>query len=177
MFKTERALVGTLGESDAPALRSYLLENVEHHKPWEPAREPGYYSLDNVEHRIREYTRQQRVDNALTLAAFSRDGTEIVALLSFTNVVRGVFLACNLGFSISRSCEGKGMMYEILSAAIDHVFNELNLRRIMANYMPHNVRSAALLSRLGFEKEGMARSYLKIAGVWQDHVLTSRIAP
>ena len=46
----------------------------------------------------------------------------------------------------------------------------------MANYMPHNSRSAALLFRLGFEKEGVARSYLKIAGKWQDHVLTSKIA-
>jgi ribosomal-protein-alanine N-acetyltransferase len=47
----------------------------------------------------------------------------------------------------------------------------------MANYMPENKRSARVLEKLGFEKEGMARDYLKIAGEWRDHVLTAKINP
>jgi [ribosomal protein S5]-alanine N-acetyltransferase len=43
--------------------------------------------------------------------------------------------------------------------------------------MPANTRSARLLERLGFEREGMARAYLKIADKWEDHVLTARINP
>jgi ribosomal-protein-alanine N-acetyltransferase len=31
------------------------------------------------------------------------------------------------------------------------------------------------LGRLGFEKEGLARKYLKIDGRWEDHLLTSLI--
>ena len=68
-------------------------------------------------------------------------------------------------------------MFEILQAAIDHVFSEYNLHRIMANYIPSNIRSEKLLDKLGFQKEGLAKSYLKIAGSWQDHVLTSKINP
>ncbi len=49
------------------------------------------------------------------------------------------------------------------------------LHRVMANYVPSNIRSENLLNRLGFRKEGTAKSYLKIAGSWQDHVLTSKI--
>ncbi|MNL86782.1 ribosomal-protein-S5-alanine N-acetyltransferase [compost metagenome] len=45
----------------------------------------------------------------------------------------------------------------------------------MANYIPENERSGALLKRLGFEVEGLARDYLKINGAWRDHVLTARI--
>ena len=45
----------------------------------------------------------------------------------------------------------------------------------MANYQPANVWSEALLQRLGFEREGLARRYLKINGHWADHVLTSLI--
>ena len=66
-------------------------------------------------------------------------------------------------------------MYEALAAAIPHVFANLGLHRVMANYRPENVRSGRLLQRLGFEREGLARSYLKINGVWTDHVLTSVI--
>jgi ribosomal-protein-alanine N-acetyltransferase len=47
----------------------------------------------------------------------------------------------------------------------------------MANYIPINIRSGKLLDKLGFQKEGLAKSYLKIARSWQDHVLTSRINP
>jgi ribosomal-protein-alanine N-acetyltransferase len=45
----------------------------------------------------------------------------------------------------------------------------------MANYMPGNERSARLLERLGFEREGYAKAYLNIAGRWQDHVLTALV--
>jgi ribosomal-protein-alanine N-acetyltransferase len=43
--------------------------------------------------------------------------------------------------------------------------------------MPANTRSARLLEKLGFEKEGFARRYLYINGRWEDHVLTSLINP
>ena len=48
-----------------------------------------------------------------------------------------------------------------------------HMHRIMANCMPHNHRSGALLTRLGFEPEGYAKDYLLIDGQWQDHILTA----
>ena len=43
--------------------------------------------------------------------------------------------------------------------------------------MPRNKRSERVLKRLGFAREGLAKSYLKIAGRWEDHVLTSLVNP
>ncbi|WP_234923777.1 GNAT family N-acetyltransferase, partial [Aeromonas veronii] len=71
----------------------------------------------------------------------------------------------------------QGVMREVLSAAIDYLFREHDLHRIMACYMPANQRSGALLERLGFEREGFARAYLMINGRWEDHILTSLINP
>lgn len=68
-------------------------------------------------------------------------------------------------------------MSEIIEAGLRYVFEVLGLHRVMANYLPANTRSETLLLRLGFEKEGYAKSYLKIAGQWRDHVLTARINP
>ncbi|RQM45250.1 GNAT family N-acetyltransferase, partial [Aeromonas caviae] len=56
-------------------------------------------------------------------------------------------------------------------------FRERGLHRIMASYMPANLRSGALLERLGFEQAGYARDYLMINGRWEDHVLTALINP
>jgi ribosomal-protein-alanine N-acetyltransferase len=68
-------------------------------------------------------------------------------------------------------------MFEALQASIAYMFHEQDLHRIMANHVPENVRSAALLQRLGFEREGYAREYLKINGIWRDHVLTALVKP
>ena len=64
-------------------------------------------------------------------------------------------------------------MYEALRAAIEYAFDTKKLHRIMANYMLANVRSGKLLRRLNFSVEGFARDYLRIAGKWEDHVLSA----
>lgn len=68
-------------------------------------------------------------------------------------------------------------MEEALRAAIRYAFADLRLHRVMANYMPANERSGRVLRRLGFTVEGYARDYLRIAGAWEDHVLTSFTNP
>lgn len=68
-------------------------------------------------------------------------------------------------------------MSKLCLAAIKYAFHELDLNRIMANYMPSNERSGILLRKLGFSEEGLAKKYLKINGRWEDHVLTSLVNP
>ncbi len=68
-------------------------------------------------------------------------------------------------------------MTEGLRAAIEFVFKKLNFHRVMANHLPENTRSEALLKRLGFEREGYAREYLFLNGAWRDHVLNSLVNP
>ena len=36
--------------------------------------------------------------------------------------------------------------------------------------MPRNQRSRRVVEKLGFAEEGLARKYLKINGVWEDHI-------
>jgi len=99
---------------------------------------------------------------------------EVVGTCNFTQIARGPFCACVLGYQVARRHEGRGLMFEALSATLDHAFGELRLHRVMANYRPENVRSGRLLERLGFAREGYAREYLFIDGAWRDHVLTSK---
>ncbi len=75
------------------------------------------------------------------------------------------------------SHEGRGLMAEALRATNAWAFEHLRVHRIMANYRPENERSARVLERLGFVREGLARDYLFIDGAWRDHVLTSLANP
>ncbi len=97
----------------------------------------------------------------------------IIGLCNFTQIFHGSFQACYLGYKIDYEYEGKGFMFESLQTLIGYVFEELKLHRIMANYMPSNIRSAKLLHRLGFVVEGQAKNYLFINNKWEDHVLTA----
>lgn len=107
----------------------------------------------------------------------TEDQNQIVGTCNYTQIFRGPFQACYLGYKIDKDFEGKGFMFEALSATNQYIFEVENLHRIMANYIPSNVRSEKLLTRLGFVKEGLAKEYLLINGNWEDHVLTSLTNP
>jgi len=115
-------------------------------------------------------------DQSLKLFLFNlQHPRQIIASINFSNIIRGAFQSCTLGFSIAAQYQGQGYMTETLSFACSSAFSELKLHRIMAAYLPHNQRSGKLLRRLGFQIEGYAPQYLCINGLWQDHFLTSLI--
>ena len=58
-----------------------------------------------------------------------------------------------------------------MRAAAGYAFESLRLRRIEAACVPGNAPSQRLLEKVGFQREGYARQYLCINGIWQDHLL------
>jgi len=156
-------------------VQAYLLQNRNFLQPWEPSRDDAFFELAAITERLETLADKTASGEALHLLIFSHGN--IIGACNFSNVVRDAFQACHLGYALSESGQGQGLMHEALTAAIAHVFNAMQLHRIMANYRPENQRSARLLARLGFEREGEARAYLKINGVWADHVLTALINP
>ncbi|MDQ2680221.1 MAG: GNAT family N-acetyltransferase [Candidatus Eremiobacteraeota bacterium] len=162
------------GPEAAEACVRFNRENRDHLAPWSPL-----MTVDALDIGFYERTRRQQLaveDRGYHFAIFFRsdkDSHDILGWVNLNNIVRGAFQASHLGYSLSAVAEGRGIMTEALRAVIPFAFDDLQLHRIMANHMPHNIRSAAVLKRLGFEIEGRAKAYLYIAGAWRDHVLTS----
>jgi ribosomal-protein-alanine N-acetyltransferase len=176
-INTARTLLAIPGLDDAALMLDYCVKNQRHMANWEPLREHNYYTLPYWQGLL---TRSHKLcirGTELRFAIFNKSRTEVIGVCHFSGISRGAFQACYLGYSVAEKHQGQGYMFEALSAAIDYVFHQQGLHRIMANYMPENQRSAQLLARLGFATEGLAKSYLKIAGVWQDHVLSARVNP
>jgi len=170
---TERGILKVLDESQADLLHDYVNQEKIFLTPWEPTRSEGYYSLETCLLRVREMRRDFLEGKGVVLCLLSSNEDKMLAYSNYSNFIRGVCQVCNLGYSLRECEQGKGMMYETLSAGIEFVQNELNISRIQASYMPRNAKSAAVLEKMGFEKEGVAKKYLKINDVWEDHILTA----
>jgi ribosomal-protein-alanine N-acetyltransferase len=175
-IQTARLTVRMPSERDASAIARYYRENAKHLAPTSPPRSADFTTENHWLSKIPEYRADFEQDQAIRLFLFDRtDDRNVLGSVGFTNFIRGPLQACNLGYALSKSGQGHGLMFEALQPAIRYVFDELKLHRIMAGHLPENERSARLLNRLGFVIEGRAKDYLFINGSWQDHILTSLV--
>jgi [ribosomal protein S5]-alanine N-acetyltransferase len=176
---TQRLVLATPGARAADALVRFNRENQEHLAPWNPAMTARELDAAACAQWLDSHVEAARAGTRYSFLIFDgkADDRTLLGYLTFSEIVRGVFQACYMGYALAASAQGKGYMCEAARAGIDFVFNHVRLHRIMANYMPANGRSAAVLRRLGFTVEGHAKDYLYLAGAWQDHVLTSLTNP
>ena len=163
--------------NEAEAMSDFYTRNSDHLRPWEPLRDAGYHSVEAWKSRLKEKEIEQSGGRAAYFVSYNSKDNEVIATCSLTNIVKGSFQACNIGYAISERYQGQGLMKELCSYVIDYAFSEIGLNRIMANYIPRNQRSETLLNNLGFTKEGVSKKYLLINGKWEDHVLTSLLNP
>ncbi len=178
MLCTARLIVAAVSPGHAPAQLAYYERNAAHLASWEPIWPSDFLTLAYWESAGLRAVEDARHDRVHRFIAFKRDAPQqMVASVNLSNVVRGVFSAAHLGYSVDAAEQGQGIGSEAVGAVVEHAFKTLRLHRVMANYQPTNERSARLLRRLGFAPEGFARDYLYIAGAWRDHVLTAKNNP
>lgn len=163
--------IKNVSDVDADVISQYFTRNAAHFKCWEPARAHDFHCQTAWKERVSQLMVAQSQGQSLYAFAIA-DGT-VLGHCALTQIVRGPFQACYMGCGVDRLWQGKGVAYSLCKYTISIGFNELGLHRIMANYMPHNNRSAKLLARLGFVIEGVAKDYLQIQGKWENHILTS----
>lgn len=175
MLKTQRLILRPAQFPEAETIAEYHRRNREFHQPWEPTRPDIYFTPLYWQKQLQVWRKEWEQDKTYAFFLFHED--KPVGRFAFTNLVRGSFQAAHLGFSLAQEVQGRGFMQEALEEGLAFAFERLQLNRVMANYRPHNKRSARLLERLGFEVEGQARGYLFIDGAWRDHVLTSKLNP
>lgn len=181
LITTERLVLTLLPPDAAGRALAYHEANRDHLGPVSPARPANFYTVTYWRTRLAQDREDARHGLSLRLFMLPREQPRatapVIGNVSLTNIRRGPLQAADLGYGLDHRHEGQGLMTEALRAVCDHAFTQLGLHRIQANHLPENLRSAAVLARLGFEREGYARSFLLIDGQWRDHVLNSLIAP
>ena len=177
---TPRLLLTIPGKEAAPRYAKFNADNAKFLEPWQGRIYDREIQVDFWESALERRQQAFFEDKRYSFGIFWRvEGSHgpLLGYFNFSEIVRGLFQACYLGYALAENVQGKGIMTEALETGLKYMFEVARLHRIMANYMPSNARSAKVLERLGFTLEGRAKDYLFINGRWQDHILTSLTNP
>ena len=143
--------------------------------PWEPTWPVDDITRTAFRRRIRRYTEDQRNDLAYAFLVFRSSDNALVGGLTLANIRRGVAQAGSIGYWVGAPFARQGYMTAALRALVPFGFGALRLHRLEAACIPNNAASIGLLEKTGFKREGYARQYLCINGIWQDHLLYARL--
>ena len=144
--------------------------------PWEPTWPADDLSRSAFRRRLRRYAEDQRSDQSYAFFLFCKSDHALTGGLTLANIRRGVAQAGSLGYWIGEPFARRGLMSGAVRALVPFAFGSLRLHRLEAACIPSNAASIRLLENAGFSREGYARQYLCINGLWQDHLLFARLA-
>ena len=144
--------------------------------PWEPTWPADDLTRGAFRRRLKRYAEDLRTDQAYPFFIFRPEDDVLVGGLTLANIRRGVAQAGSLGYWIGARFARQGHMSAAVRALMPFAFGALRLHRLEAACIPTNAASMRLLEKTGFQREGYARQYLCINGIWQDHVLYARLA-
>jgi ribosomal-protein-alanine N-acetyltransferase len=124
-----------------------------------------------VERLLADHERGERVSWTIRV-----DGV-IAGDISLSHIQRGALQRANLGYMVDSVFRGRGVATSAARLASARAFEEVGLHRLEAGTMPSNVASQRVLEKAGFTRVGLQRSFLLIAGRWEDHILYELVGP
>jgi len=84
-------------------------------------------------------------------------------------------MQADLGFTLAAGWQGRGYASEAVRTVLDDMFSQ-GLHRVSAECDARNERSARLLERVGFRREGYRPEYTWLKGEWTDDILFGLLA-
>ena len=173
ILKSEDLVLITAHPGLSGKVLDYYIRNRENLKVWEPRRPDSFYTKKYQKNILKQGVLRASKGSEYRFILFEKKDIirkNSAGILSFSNIVKGPFLSCHVGYSIDERLKNRGYMTQALKAGIDFIFNTVGLHRIEANIMPRNSASVKVVSKLGFMNEGISPKYLKINGEWEDHI-------
>lgn len=139
--------------------------------PWEPIWPSDDLTRSGYRRRLRRYAEDIAEDKSYPFLVFREDNGALIGGITLANVRRGIVQAGTIGYWIGEPYARQGLMTSALRVLLPSLFGELHLHRVEAACIPTNIGSVRVLEKCGFRREGLAKRYLCINGVWQDHYL------
>ncbi|MBN2259696.1 MAG: GNAT family N-acetyltransferase [Clostridiales bacterium] len=169
-YETNRLIIKTPEIMDLEKIMAFEMKNIKFLLEFEPRQSEEHYLKESFLERLINDIHNIEEDKSLRFYLYKKNNiNQIIGMINFSNIVRGAFQSCFLGYKMDEDFIDNGFMTEGIIKMVGVVFDDFNLHRIEANIMPKNVRSIRVVEKSGFINEGLSKKYLKINGVWEDH--------
>jgi ribosomal-protein-alanine N-acetyltransferase len=165
----ELVLLREWKRGDERALLELRKRNRDFLAPFEPIRDESWFTLGGQRAAIAYDRARWEQDEAYLFGIFERPSETLAGWIAIANISRGAWQNATLGYAVDERLNGRGLATAAIGLALQFAFAEAGLHRVQAAVLPHNARSARVLEKNGFRREGHARRYLQIAGRWEDH--------
>jgi len=170
-IETERMTLRLPQHADWKAWAALREESSAFLMPWEPVWAGDHLARRAFTNRVYWAARAEGQGTALPLLLIRREDQALLGAITLDNIRRGPSQSGTLGYWIGERFSRRGYMREAILTVVHHAFTTMDLSRIEAGCLPENVASRGVLEKCGFKYEGVAQSYLQIAGRWRNHVL------
>ncbi|PTX64341.1 ribosomal-protein-alanine N-acetyltransferase [Melghirimyces profundicolus] len=156
---------------DLDAFLELRLNNRAFLKPIEPRFPERHFTEEGQREAVQTTIDRWERGTGFGFGIFLRPTDRLIGRVNLSNIVRGAWQNCTIGYFLDQQHQGKGYMTEAVRLATSFAFQEAELHRIEASVMPRNRASIRVVERTGFRYIGLAKQHLKINGKWEDHHL------
>jgi len=139
--------------------------------PWVPYND----SEDASQRFVASGTADWDSGRALRFIVREQGSERLLGLVSFENCVH-LHRSCELGYWLTKEACGNGYMTEAAGAGLQFAFHRAGVHRVRCAAATTNHPSLAVISRLGFHFEGVARQAEFVDSRWVDHAVFARLA-
>lgn len=174
-IETERMSLRLPESADHRPWVALRRESEDFLRPWEPLWSADHFTSRAFANRVHWAQRSVSQGTALPLFLIRREDQALVGAITLDNIRRGPVQAGSLGYWVGAPFARQGYMREAIEGVVHYAFATLDLSRVEAACLPENAASRGVLEKSGFKYEGVAQSYLQIAGRWRNHVLYANL--
>jgi ribosomal-protein-alanine N-acetyltransferase len=149
---------------------NFLTDNKEHLRPWEDESPEACYTLKYQRKTVRFEKREFKSGRAVDLWILAKHEHRLIGKVTVFGILRGNCASCMIGYKLDKEYEGKGYMSEAVGEVVRFLFEDVNMHRVEINILPRNERSIHVAERLGFTAEALSPAFMRVNGVWEDHI-------
>jgi len=170
-YKFDNISLRILDKQYASMILAFANCNKEIFEQYEIDKPLNFYTLEFQEKLVEAEYNGFLHGNYVRFYLFDNNiSDKIIGTISFSDMKRNAFFSCQIGYKINSNYVNQGYGFKMLSNSIKIMESECHMHRIGAYILPGNQPSIKLVEKVGFELEGIAKSYVLMNNKWVDHL-------
>ena len=152
-IETERLILRRFTVDDAPAMYENWAKDPEVTKflTWQP-----HENVDATRALLEDWIKHYEEGDTFNWAIELKENGKVIGNISVVGLKEAAE-AADIGYCMSRTYWGRGIMPEALKAVMDYLFDKAGLNRVAACHDSNNPKSGRVMEKAGMKLEGTLR--------------------